>query len=126
MGRACKMVEFRSAFKILTGIPTGKTLLGRPRCGLYVQNLNCISAFVVKTYILLIEIGSSEGNIKVGGGGALLIFNKSSLMPAPGFSITPLHLTYMTSQYNIYTYTVIPDIIYLQIKIILQRCKNRK
>ena len=31
MGRACRMEESRSAFKILTGKPTGKRLLGRPR-----------------------------------------------------------------------------------------------
>ena len=31
MGRACSMEEDRSAFKILTGKPTGKRPLGRPR-----------------------------------------------------------------------------------------------
>ena len=31
MGRSCRMEEGRSAFKILTGKPTGKRPLGRPR-----------------------------------------------------------------------------------------------
>ena len=31
MGRACRSREGRSAFKILTGKPTGKRPLGRPR-----------------------------------------------------------------------------------------------
>jgi hypothetical protein len=30
-GRVARMEEGRSAFKILTGTPTGKTALGRPR-----------------------------------------------------------------------------------------------
>ena len=31
-GHVARMEESRSAFKILTGKPTGKRLLGRPRC----------------------------------------------------------------------------------------------
>ena len=31
MGKACSMEEGRSTFKILTGSPTGKRPLGRPR-----------------------------------------------------------------------------------------------
>ena len=31
MGRACRKEEVRNAFKILTGKPTGKRSLGRPR-----------------------------------------------------------------------------------------------
>ena len=31
-GHVTKMEDGRNAFKILTGTPTGKTSLGRPRC----------------------------------------------------------------------------------------------
>ena len=52
MGRACitRMEEGRSAFKILTGKPTGKKPLGRPR---WEENIK----------IDLEEIGINAGNL---------------------------------------------------------------
>ena len=66
------------------------------------------SEYDVKTYVLLIVIRQSDGNVKPGGPlGAF--FEKSRLMPAPGFSLPFLisypSLIYITPQ----TCTIILD-----------------
>jgi hypothetical protein len=63
------------------------------------------NAFIVKKYVLFIEIRLSDGDIK--SGDPLVLFGKSSLMLAPGVSFTLSHITFTTMTP---TYTLILDI----------------
>ena len=48
----------------------------------------------MEAYVLLIAIRPSDGNDKPGV--PLVFFDKNRLMPAPAFSFTLLHLTFIT------------------------------